>query len=66
MAHDSGIHNGVTFVFMTGWNILKSGFVSKSAEDNWSGTPGFQNTFNPSAGIDGMRIIVHDPGNIIV
>ncbi len=63
-ASSLGIHHGVTFVFMTGWNILKCGFVSKDGKNNWAGTPGFQNTFNPSAGIDGMRMIIHDPGNL--
>ncbi len=57
-----GIPNGVTMVFMTAGAFLGDIFASESPEDDFGETPGFRNTFVPSAGTDGVRVIIHDPG----
>ena len=49
-----GIENGITFIFMTGSNLIASKF------DKWM-VPGFRNTFHTSSGSDGMRLIIHSP-----
>ena len=49
-----GIENGVTFIFMTGSNLIASKY------DTWT-IPGFRNTFHTSSGSDGIRLIIHSP-----
>ena len=49
-----GLKNGITFIFMTGGNLLASRYNAE-----WT-VPGLNNTFQPSAGSDGIKIIVHD------
>ena len=52
-----GINNGITFVFMTGSQLVASMFDENRTWD----IPGFQNTYEPSAGSDGIRLVIHAP-----
>ena len=52
-----GINNGITFIFMTGSQLFASLFNENRTWD----IPGFQNTYDSSAGGDGIRLIIHAP-----
>ena len=55
-----GILNGVTFVFMTGGKLLGSEY-GNFPEGFWKFLPGYENTFHPSIGSDGIQLMIHDP-----
>ncbi len=72
-----GIKNGITFVFLAGSGMLISDEQSQEEEGetiNIPGQsqeeghainiPGFDNTVEPSAGSDGVRINIHEPGAV--
>ena len=55
-----GLLNGVTFIFMTGGNLLASEYGNVGG-GYWKSVPGYDNTFQPSTGSDGIRLMIHDP-----
>ncbi len=59
-----GIKNGVTFVFLSGSGMLKDSFNLTKEGSTVHNIPGFDNTFTPSAGTDGLRINIHEPGTV--
>ena len=59
-SHVQGIKNGVTFVFMTGSKLVASEYGQHKL---WL-LPGYRNTFETSAGIEGMRIMIHSPKTV--
>ena len=59
-----GIKNGITFVFLAGSGMLINDEQSQEDEGHAINIPGFDNTFEPSAGSDGVRINIHEPGAV--
>ncbi len=55
-ATSQGIRNGITFIFLPGTRMINT----KPHPNTLMTIPGFDNSLNPSAGTDGIRISIHE------
>ena len=58
----AGIRNGHTFLLMPGSKMIQAGSSGSGATGEVYTIPGFDNTMEPTAGTDGIRINIHEPG----
>ena len=57
-----GIRNGHTFLFMPGSRMIQAESSGDGQAEEVVTIPGFDNTMEPTAGTDGLRINIHEPG----